>query len=204
MPIGSSNTFSSGQATPSELNNSTASGLMRQAVSPLFEYVSGIPADSAQSSAAGGTLSKADAPSQNETFSVAVRTPAVAIPQNPELVVPGRASKLTTRQLWLGTVTAVRKGGFSAILSDKTNPNNPDEQGTFDFDDTEISADDLPLVRTGSGFYWIIGTEESYARNVQNVSRLRFRHLPTWTKRQLDEATEAGRRLRQAFLQEEE
>jgi hypothetical protein len=104
-----------------------------------------------------------------------------------KLPTPGRSPKLQTRQLWEGTVTEVRDGGFVAILNDKTDPANPDEQGEFEFESTEISAEDRLLICPGSSFYWIIGTQQTHGGQVMNVSMVQFRRLPLWTQRTLAE-----------------
>jgi hypothetical protein len=86
-----------------------------------------------------------------------------------------------------------------AILSDKTNPGNPDERGSFDFEYTEISPDDLRLINPGSTFYWVIGNERTVAGQVKNVSMLQFRRVPAWTQSRLDRAADSARRLRESF-----
>lgn len=117
-------------------------------------------------------------------------------------VYAGRGPTLKTRQIWEGTVTQVRKEGFVAVLSDKTNTSNPDEQASFDFDNTEISPEDLKLVQPGSSFYWIIGNEKTYGGQIRNVSMLQFRRMPTWTKQKLTKAAEDARRFRELLLEE--
>ncbi len=108
-----------------------------------------------------------------------------------------KSSTLQTRQLWEGTITEVRRDGFVAILSDRTDPNNPDERVAFDY--AQIPKEDHPLVRPGSTFYWIIGSERTFGGQVKNVSIVQFRRLPAWTRSALARATERAQRLRQAF-----
>jgi hypothetical protein len=112
-------------------------------------------------------------------------------------------SILHTRQLWEGTVTDVRSTGFSAVLSDKTNPANPDEHAAFDFDNVEISADDFPLVSSGAAFYWIIGTEKTAGGTVKNISIVQFRRVPAWTRSALSEAAERAKSIRALFHTQE-
>jgi hypothetical protein len=57
-------------------------------------------------------------------------------------------------QLWEGRITEIDENTFSARISDKTNPQLPDEIVTLDIE--EISPRDLPLVKLGSVFYWSI------------------------------------------------
>jgi hypothetical protein len=114
----------------------------------------------------------------------------------------GHAPSLKTRQLWEGTVTDVGKGGFIAVLSDRTDRNNPDEQATFEFDKTEISPDDELLLKPGASFYWIIGNEQTVAGQVKNVSMIQFRRVPAWTDHALEIAAKRARLLRESFQEE--
>jgi hypothetical protein len=114
-----------------------------------------------------------------------------------------RAPILKTRQLWEGTITEVLDGGFAAVLSDKSNLRNSDEQVKFDFDDTEISPEDVCLIRTGASFYWIIGSQTTFGGQVMNVSLVQFRRVPAWTERKLAKAAEEARRLEQMFSEQE-
>jgi hypothetical protein len=112
-------------------------------------------------------------------------------------IAPGRAARLRTRQLWEGTVTEVREGEFTAILSDRSNRDNPDEQAVFTT--AEISPEDQALVRPGASFYWTIGSQRTLGGPVMNVSIVQFRRLPTWTTRKLAEAAEHARLMRELF-----
>lgn len=104
---------------------------------------------------------------------------------------------LQTRQLWEGTVTKVLDNSFVATLRDKTEPSNPDEQALFAFD--EVSSDDRQLVRAGSSFYWVIGREQTPAGQVRNISSLRFRRVPAWTRSVLEQAAARARSLRRVI-----
>lgn len=115
---------------------------------------------------------------------------------------PGRDPKLHTRQLWEGTVTELRDKGFVAVLADKTDPANPDERAVFEFDQTEISAEDRGLISPGASFYWVIGSELTRGGTVKNVSFVQFRRLPMWTEHSLALAADRARRFR-AMIQEE-
>jgi hypothetical protein len=84
-------------------------------------------------------------------------------------------------------------------LQDKTNPRNPDERVSFEFDRTEISPEDLPFINPGSSFYWIIGNERTAAGQVKNVSMLQFRRVPAWTRRKLEQVADVAHRLRESF-----
>jgi hypothetical protein len=116
-------------------------------------------------------------------------------------VLQKKGPTLQTRQLWEGTVTKVLESGFVATLRDKTEQSNPDEQALFDFN--EVSLDDRRLISVGSSFYWVIGTEQTPAGQIKNVSTLRFRRLPSWTRSALEKAAVRARRIRRAIGTEE-
>jgi hypothetical protein len=112
------------------------------------------------------------------------------------VAVPGKAPKLRTRQLWEGTVIQLRDTGFVAVLTDKTNPSNPDEQAVFDYD--EISSEDRRLIELGASFYWTIGNEITVGGQLKNVSMVQFRRLPLWTQRKLADVRTRARHLEQS------
>jgi hypothetical protein len=116
--------------------------------------------------------------------------------------IAGRVPRLKTRQLWEGTVTKIGEEGFAAILNAKTNPRNPDEQVMFEFDRTEISPEDLPLISPGSSFYWIIGNEQTAGGQVKNVSMLQFRRVPAWSERSLARVADRARQVKALFRNE--
>jgi len=53
-------------------------------------------------------------------------------------------------QQWEGRVIAISKDTFVAIISDRTNPENPQEKVEIEL--SEISQDDIGLIRPGSFF----------------------------------------------------
>ncbi len=203
MPQGLSTTFSVGQErtadAQSAISGSADSG-------PIFEFSSESSVDGNANPQLGSTFSSLQI--SKEPGSVAdyrdpmIPTSATFQPAARMLKISSREPKLKTRQLWEGTVVGVRNGGFAAVLRDRTNPSNPDEQGSFNFEDTEISADDLGLINPGSTFYWIIGTEVTPAGQVKNVSMLQFRRVPAWTELRLRRNAERAHRLRESFQEE--
>jgi hypothetical protein len=203
MPQKSPSTFSPGQVNPS--SSATVTTPPVGAESPLYQYLvkflgtGQVPllsetaaALSPVSSGSASSIERVDpiVPS-GVTFRPALRFGA-----------PGRAPRLKTRQLWEGTVTELSNTGFAAVLTDKTNPRNPDEQVIFDFDNTEISPEDQKLISPGSSFYWIIGNERTLAGQVKNVSMVQFRRIPAWTERRLATAADRARRIRESFLEQ--
>lgn len=64
-------------------------------------------------------------------------------------------------QQWEGRVIAISKDTFVAIISDRTNPENPQEKVEIEL--SEISQDDIGLIRPGSFF---IGLSDTRMRPV--------------------------------------
>jgi hypothetical protein len=100
-------------------------------------------------------------------------------------------------QIWEGKVTQVGDKDFTAILSDRSNPDNPEEEVVIDRQ--EVPKDDQPLLRPGAIFYWSIGYEDEPGRPRRRVSQIRFRRLLGWTKRELDEAKRKAAQLADLF-----
>ncbi len=200
MPQELSITFSLGQEPATDGKQSTTPVSAPDV--PIYKFDATPRFGANQLSPSEGTLSLPPTPLNQESVSDG-RSPGVPCGATfrPRLMlaVPGSAPRLKTRQLWEGTVTEVRADGFAAVLSDKTNPGTPDEQASFDFDNTEISPEDLRLINPGSTFYWVIGNERTVAGQVKNVSMVQFRRLPAWSQRRLDHVADRARRIRDSF-----
>ena len=196
MPLEWSSTFSAGQQ-PSDAVQATVPVVAPD--SPILVHAE--PGLGATQPQFASTFS----PPQNSTDVTLTDVPNPSIPSGVtfrprlKLAVPGQAPRLKTRQLWEGVVTEVKEGGFVAVLSDKTNRKNPDEQATFEFDNTEISPEDVKLIKPGSSFYWVIGSVSTPANQVINASMVQFRRVPAWTQKGLQRADEQARRLKQLF-----
>lgn len=89
-------------------------------------------------------------------------------------------------QGWEGLVTQVSDDSFMAIITDKTNPNNDQEEVELDLG--EIPDEDLRFVRAGALFYWSVGYEDGLGIPRQRVSRIRFKRLPGLTMREIARA----------------
>jgi hypothetical protein len=89
-------------------------------------------------------------------------------------------------QQWEGQVKEVTHDSIVAVVSDKTNLDNEDEEVELDL--AEIDPDDLYLVRPGSLFYWSVGYEGGRGIPRQRVSRIRFKRLPGITTRDIGRA----------------
>jgi len=95
--------------------------------------------------------------------------------------------KLIALQSWEGTVLDVEGDSFVARLID-VNGDHLDEEVSLAKE--ELCDFDLELLESGAIFYWTIGYRYQPGGARERVSRIRFRRLPAWTKRQLDEARE--------------
>lgn len=98
---------------------------------------------------------------------------------------------------WEGQVKEVKKDSFVAFISDKTNPENEDEE--VDLDLREVDSNDLNLVRPGSLFYWAVGYEDGRGVPRQRVSRIRFKRLPGLTTRDIGRAKENAKKFAALF-----
>jgi hypothetical protein len=102
-------------------------------------------------------------------------------------------SSLHTRQLWEGKVTAVGSGEFVAIVQDRTDPKNGDEEVVFGIE--EVSDADHSLLKAGASFYWVIGFERTPAGQQKNVSMICFRRLPALSQSPLSRAEKRANEL---------
>lgn len=89
-------------------------------------------------------------------------------------------------QQWEGQVKEITEGSFVAVVSDKTNQANGDEEVELDLAD--VDPEDLRHLRLGALFYWAIGYEDGVGIPRQRVSRIRFRRLPGITTRDIARA----------------
>lgn len=149
---------------------------------PLFDF--GPPPDVLSDSKNAKSEPTAVTLNSSDMSAPVPRGAAFAATITPQMLI-GRGSTLQTRQLWEGTVTEVRANDFVASLADVTNPENPDEQVEFTFD--EVSQDDRQLVTSGSAFYWVVGSERTPGGQLKNVSMVQFRRLPMWTRSSLEQ-----------------
>ena len=100
-------------------------------------------------------------------------------------------------QLWEGRVIEVGEKEFTSVISDRTNPEFPEEQVTIDFE--EVTEDDIPLVKPGAVFYWSIGYSDKPGSPRVRESRIRFRRLPPWTQKEFDRVQKTAKNLEDIF-----
>lgn len=100
-------------------------------------------------------------------------------------------------QEWEGQVQQVTGSSFVAIITDRTNQENDQEEVEIDM--AEVAPDDHALVRPGSLFYWAVGYEHGQGIPRQRVSRIRFRRLPGLTTRDIARAKQNAKTFRSLF-----
>jgi hypothetical protein len=88
-------------------------------------------------------------------------------------------------QKWQGVVTQIGDDSFLATLKDLITDSDDEEAEIYT---EEISKSDIPLLAKGAVFYWCIGYRDTLAGQRIRASEIRFRRLPTWSKRELDTA----------------
>lgn len=113
-----------------------------------------------------------------------------------KLDVVRQQRKFQLLQFWEGRVDELVNEGIVAIIRDKTNPSNPEEEATILLE--EISDEDIDLVRPGAVFYWSIGYEDAPSR--RRISQIRFRRLPGWTKREIIESEKKAKEFSSLFV----
>jgi hypothetical protein len=154
------------------------------------------------------TRSSSSTANQSQTSTptpVSISAPIQTVPRSvrvqPEvaevLEFSHKGATLQIRQLWEGTVMEVRGQAFVAVLSDKTQPNSPDER--VEFERFELRDEDRELVAPGAVFYWMIGTERTASGQVRNISTIELSRLPLWTRSSLKAACEKTARTKQWF-----
>lgn len=116
----------------------------------------------------------------------------------PPIAVDSHLRPFHMLQQWEGKVVTVSRDTFVAIISDRTNPENPQEEVEIEL--SEISQNDISLVRPGSFFYWAVGYEDAPGIPRQRVSRIRFRRLPGWTTREIQRAKQKASQLAELFV----
>lgn len=96
-------------------------------------------------------------------------------------------------QAWEGTVNLVGATMFTARLFDRARPG---EEEAAEFELSEISEDDRPLVVAGSVFYWDVGYLDTPGGR-RCASEIRFRRLPAWTREELEVARREAAEFRE-------
>ena len=64
----------------------------------------------------------------------------------------------------------------------------------------EIDNNDQNLIQPGALFYWYIGYRQGIKYSKERISIIRFRRLPQWTKREIEEADKLAEDYAEFFL----
>lgn len=88
-------------------------------------------------------------------------------------------------QEWEGYVVAISKDTFTARLTDLTRHSLiEEEEAVFPLDDLDDS--DRSRICEGAILRWVIGYRRSLGGTKERSSRIVFRNLPLWTKKELN------------------
>lgn len=124
------------------------------------------------------------------THGVSALMPAPVFPLIPKL--SRRAHYFTSLQKWEGIVLEIYKETFLGRLVDQTS-SGLDEEAEFSL--AEVSEDDRELLAPGAVFYWNIGYNDSPSGQRTRVSVIRFRRLPAWSEREIEDAERKAEQL---------
>jgi hypothetical protein len=122
--------------------------------------------------------------------------PRSAKPLN--LVIDLNKPREEIKQRWSGVVTSANEQELTVRLEDLTNRENPDELVVLSRD--EIDDKDQCLVKPGALFYWYIGYRQGFKYSKERISIIRFRRLPPWTARKIQEAEKLAKEYADFFL----
>ena len=104
-----------------------------------------------------------------------------------------RATRQILAHHWECTVESIGSETFSATLRSLLKPGDTEKEAELPLD--EVSPDDQELLAPGAIFYWTIGSERSPKGTISRFSRIKFRRLPGWTRRDLATVEEEAKRL---------
>jgi len=94
-----------------------------------------------------------------------------------------RHREIQVEHEWEGVVLSVGADEFQARLIELSDVNHMQEIAEFDLD--MVSDSDMALLREGAIFRWIIGKSRNPDRTIELVSKMVFRRLPQWRRRDL-------------------
>lgn len=98
-------------------------------------------------------------------------------------------------QEWEGEVIRIEGDRFIGRLHDLSEWNDASFCEETDFSLKEISETDLSLVKEGAIFRWSLGFSRTPAGTRERTSRIVFRRLPAWTKKDLALSTQRAEEL---------
>jgi hypothetical protein len=93
---------------------------------------------------------------------------------------------------WEGVVldSEIKDGAFLARVTDNATGEASEAELLVD----EVAEDDVPLLAKGAVFYWTIGYRIAPGGR-ERVSRIKFRRLPAWGRRDLERASQRAAEL---------
>jgi len=106
---------------------------------------------------------------------------------------PSVGDQFVSLQKWEGVVIEIKDETFLARLKDLTNEKNPEEEAEFPLE--ELSPEDRELVAPGAIFYWNIGYLDTRSGQRRRESIIRFRRLPAWSKREIENSKHEASRI---------
>lgn len=102
-------------------------------------------------------------------------------------------------QKWEGYVIELRQDTFLARLT-PIKGEGPDQEAEIYL--SEVEEGDHVLIRPGAVFYWSIGYLDRPSGRIR-ASRIRFRRLPAWSRRDLETAKAEAENLRELLHDEQ-
>ena len=138
--------------------------------------------------------------SKSGTNSFSIKDPEIRPRSIKKDYVVAKSSKFREdiKQKWSGVVIAVDDEELTVRLEDLTNFDNPNEIVVLSRD--EIDNNDQNLIQPGALFYWYIGYRQGIKYSKERISIIRFRRLPQWTKREIEEADKLAEDYAEFFL----
>jgi hypothetical protein len=129
----------------------------------------------------------------NDIESETVRPPRPKLPSVTRLSTrfPAQDSFLLL-QKWEGVVTRINPDTFVATLKDLTADGEAEE---VEIPTEEIAPADEALLSLGAVFYWCIGYLDTLIGQRMKESEIRFRRLPRWSQRDLQNAQKEAEEL---------
>lgn len=104
-------------------------------------------------------------------------------------------------QEWEGYVIEVKKETFTARLIDIT-AKDTFEQESAEFAKSDLTDDDLELLRPGAIFRWLIGYARSKGGTKKSVSDIVFRRMPMMTKAEIEKSIERANEISKRIVWE--
>lgn len=96
-----------------------------------------------------------------------------------------KQDKFTVLQKWVGHVLVVGNSTFIARLTDS---NNREVDKEAEICIIEVSEEDRPLLRPGAVFYWSAGYRDDRSGQRHSEGFIRFRRLPAFLRKDIQQA----------------